>query len=276
MGIDAAVHAPRHLAAGKVVCAGPLADAGNGVLLVRQIVAVGHIFLFQLGGRKADIGARDIAEGISDPIIRTPAVEDAKGLDRRACLDTSGVPAEFYCTAVAAVGKDTRRIVRALDRACIAAECRFVAVGSDARSLLAGHSAAVAAPLIASARRNAGGVPLCRRYASTVGAARVGAVVICFIPSHSACGSFADYLSAVGAARENVIQKGGMSLAGQSACIFAGHGAAPVVAVCHCDASSAQKAARIISAADRQVFSNDITQLQRSFALYSRHKATAA
>ena len=145
-----------------------------------------------------------------------------------------------------------------------------------ARSLLAGHSAAVAAPLIASARRNAGGVPLCRRYASTVGAARVGAVVICFIPSHSACGSFADYLSAVGAARENVIQKGGMSLAGQSACIFAGHGAAPVVAVCHCDASSAQKAARIISAADRQVFSNDITQLQRSFALYNRHKATAA
>ena len=276
MGIDAAVHAPSYLAAGKVVCAGPLADAGNGVLLVRQIVAVGHIFLFQLGGRKADIGARDIAEGISDLIIRTPAVEDAEGLDGRARLDLSGVPAEFRHAAVAAVGKDTRRIVRALDRACIAAECRFVAVGSDTRSLLTGHSAAVAAPLKASARRNAGGVPLCRRYASTVGAARVGAVVICFIPSHSACGFLTGYCSAVGAARENVIQKGGMSLAGQSACIFAGHGAAPVVAVCHCDASSAQKAARIISAADRQVFSNDITQLQRSFALYNRHKATAA
>ena len=201
MGIDAAVHAPSYLAAGKVVCAGPLADAGNGVLLVRQIVAVGHIFLFQLGGRKADIGARDIAEGISDLIIRTPAAEDAKGLDRRACLDTSGVPAEFYCTAVAAVGEDTCRIFRAGNRACIAAECRFDAAGSDTRSLLAGHSAAVAAPLIASARRNAGGVPLCRRYASAVGAVCVGAVAMCFIPSHSACGSFADYLSAVGTTR---------------------------------------------------------------------------
>ena len=205
MCVGAAVHAPCHLAAGKVVRTGPLADAGNGVLLVRQIVAVGHIFLFQLGGRKADIDARDIAEGIADLIMRTPAVEDAEGPDRRARLDLSGVPAEFYCTAVAVVGEDTCRIsctcTCTCNGTCIATVRCLAAIDADARSLLAGHSAAVAAPLIASARRNAGGVPLCRRYASTVGAARVGAVAMCFIPSHSACGSFADYLSAVGTTR---------------------------------------------------------------------------
>lgn len=133
--------------------------------------------------------------------MRTPAVEDAEGPDRRARLDLSGVPAEFRHAAVAAVGKDTRRIVRAGNRACIATVRCLAAIDADARSLLAGHSAAVAAPLIASARRNAGGVPLCRRYASVVGAVCVGAVAMCFIPSHSACGSFADYLSAVGTTR---------------------------------------------------------------------------
>ena len=131
-----------------------------------------------------------------------------KCLDGRARLDLSSVPAEFRHAAVAAVGKDTRRIVRALDRACIATVRCLAAIDADARSLLAGHSAAVAAPLIASACRNAGGVPpVCRRYASTVGAARVGAVAICFIPSHSACGAFADYRSFVGTTRKNAILK---------------------------------------------------------------------